>query len=535
MPHVSAAPARLATPPADERRRTWRRCVFGVALVAAITAGCGDDTPSRALWLAQALTDDNLFAARREPALVAGKYRLMAASAHGFLRGSLGLWRRDQAEAGPGAWPTAFGSGLASLVAIVGDPHLENAGCFGPGLAGSGGGALAPRGAISLEWNDFDAAGYGPFHLDVRRLALGLAVTVLERERAGGATIADAEAAALAVGPGGGAELAAAVAEGYVAEVEAQAAGAAPTRAHGEADEAEEIVAARVGIVAADLLRRAREQGNPDLEFADAVSVSAAGGPALRRGVLEPPVLAGVIEREVVALDAAGHDRVGRWLAKAYLGAPPRLLDAARRLGAGVGSYALWRIDALVAPVAPAAGDAGPYLLELKEIADPPGERWPLPTPNPRPFGDNAERAVTLQRAMQSDGARDRFLAAAASDGVAVKIRHRSSWQKGLSLSRLVARQRAGKWHSDDVVVLARLLGRLLAAAHLRAPRADGGHAVTAIAPLLSGRGPSFVAETVAATRAALPVLHGDARLLGTLLASEGPLLGLQPPTPGGP
>lgn len=485
--------------------------------------GCADESSSRALWLAQTLTADNLVFARREPDLVAGKYRKMALGAHDFLRGSLGVWRRDQAEAGPGTVPTAFASGPSSLVAALGDPHLENLGAFAPGLQRDASGGLTPNGAISLEWNDFDAAGYAPFHLDVRRLALGFAVLALEVERRG----------VLGLGAGDADGLATAVAEGYAAEVLAALAGAAPlvvAVATPLSEDDEAALRDSSGVVVADLLRRAAEDGAAAATFAEAVVwLPEPETFALQTGVLEPPRFVGIVEREVLPLDEEERARVGRWLRAASPSQPPLLLDATRRLGAGVGSYALLRYDALVH--LPQSVDPGPYLLELKEIADAPP--MPLPTPNPRPFADNAARAATLQRVMQSDAGRDRFLAAAQDGGVAVKIRHRTAWQKGLSVDRVVEKMAAGKWTAQDVFALARLAGRLLAAAHLRAPRADGGAALSAIAPLLHDRQDAFAAETARATEAALPILHRDARLLGALLQTEGPLLGLDPAADG--
>ena len=60
---------------------------------------------------------------------------------------------------------TAFGDPASSRVLLVGDPHPENIGTF-----------RAADGTILVEWNDFDAAGYGPYEADVRRLATAMVV-----------------------------------------------------------------------------------------------------------------------------------------------------------------------------------------------------------------------------------------------------------------------------------------------------------------------------------------------------------------------
>ncbi|MBT9555155.1 MAG: DUF2252 family protein, partial [Myxococcales bacterium] len=56
---------------------------------------------------------------------------------------------------------TRFGSAASALVPLVGDPHVENVGSY-----------LAAKGKLVLDWNDFDTACYGPYHVDVWRLAV---------------------------------------------------------------------------------------------------------------------------------------------------------------------------------------------------------------------------------------------------------------------------------------------------------------------------------------------------------------------------
>src|SRR5262249_21135543 len=54
---------------------------------------------------------------------------------------------------------------------LVGDPHPENLGTF-----------RTPDGTMVVDWDDFDAAGYGPFQGDLRRLAAGRIVATSNQD-----------------------------------------------------------------------------------------------------------------------------------------------------------------------------------------------------------------------------------------------------------------------------------------------------------------------------------------------------------------
>lgn len=93
----------------------------------------------------------------RDPSLVARKYARMAKSPFAFFRGTAWLHPRE---------PSSFETRAASLVAVMGDPHLENVAAY-PGVDGR----------LLLQFNDFDLAHFGPYVDDVRRMALGLWIT----------------------------------------------------------------------------------------------------------------------------------------------------------------------------------------------------------------------------------------------------------------------------------------------------------------------------------------------------------------------
>ncbi|MEZ4368187.1 MAG: DUF2252 family protein [Kofleriaceae bacterium] len=127
-----------------------------LALVAACTpAGPAD----RTAVVLGALASDNERWVARAPELVAGKYRRMQADVYAWMRGTASLYWLDLTA--PGATPTAFGDGPSSRVLLIGDPHPENLGSF-----------RGADGTMFVDWNDFDAAGHGPYWGDVRRWAV---------------------------------------------------------------------------------------------------------------------------------------------------------------------------------------------------------------------------------------------------------------------------------------------------------------------------------------------------------------------------
>ena len=135
--------------------------------------GCVDGLPDdvREAWLADALVDDNRIWLSRDTSLLATKYR-EDANPYDFLRGTTTVFYRDLERAGSNRVPTAFlRRPDAAAMLIVGDPHPENIGTL---LPGDGPGPV--NDTLLLEVNDFDAAGFGPYLLNVRRALLGLAV-----------------------------------------------------------------------------------------------------------------------------------------------------------------------------------------------------------------------------------------------------------------------------------------------------------------------------------------------------------------------
>ncbi len=457
-----------------------------------LACACASSTDDRARWLTDALVADAWPQLMREPIEVAGKWAKMADSPYAWLRGTAQVYERDEARLAPGHVPTHRANPNLPVVWLTGDPHLEN-------IAAE----LGPQGQWTLEFDDMDAATWGPYTFDLRRLALG-AWLVAES-----APVSDSVRD----------DWARAAAQGYVDEIVRLSQGVPPTRL----DEAGDL-----GVIFADLMARAHqasEEGNNWASWAHA----GAGGHALLRGEIDPPGNGFVTTRldeptpsERVLVAASVHDTLG-----------VRVLDVARRRGQGVSSYAHWRFYAVID-----GGSDGPeddFILEWKECSDPLRfdglPSWIVP-----PASINGERVVVSARNLQSRPDIDRWLAWTGDQALSAKIRSRADpvgdTERGLDAQRVADKLTKNKWTSEDVRTMADRSGRLLAQAHARAPTPDGKRGLAILAPEVSAIGGDLVAETAASAHAGGVQLRQDREMAKELLLARGPLLGWTPPPP---
>lgn len=423
-----------------------------------LVAGCAAEPPSRDQRILESLADDNLVAGRREPALVAMKLRKMQRGPYEWLRGTASLYWRDLMEPGATRAVTTFGDPESSRVLLVGDPHPENVGTF-RGFS---------DGQMFLDWNDFDATGYGPFTGDVRRLAAGFVVI---------ATLGEADAALTA-------ELTRLVATGYAEQIATIAAGMRP---------------AALGAGNAELFddELAKAQTRGDTLFAvDELAPAMDGIRLLAFGDLEEVAADGVLEDRVLDVDAEQADWIDRALAQ---WAPGRLSPAeaaiklrARRIGSGVSSYPVFRFQVVLEGATSAPDDD--RIVELKETREGVIVRG-LPILQGAEWDTPAERAVDTQLRLHARFDGDRLLGAAQVGGLSFKIRDREAYQRGINfddLAELVADDPA------QLRVIAQRYGALLARAHAQALTADRILGATVIAPLLAGRESAFADEIAA-------------------------------------
>ncbi len=449
--------------PRRHRRATWLslanvqvRAVRAVLIL--VLASCGADAPSREQRILEALADDNLVAGRREPALVAMKLRKMQRGPYEWLRGTASLYWRDLMEPGATRASTTFGDAKSSRVLLVGDPHPENVGTF-RGFS---------DGQMFLDWNDFDATGYGPLTGDVRRLAAGFVVI---------ATLGEAD-------PDLTAELTTLVATGYAEQIASIAAGVRP---------------AALGAGHAELFddELAKAQSRGDTLFAVNEFAPVEGEiRTLALGDLEAVADDGVLEDRVIGVDAEQADWIDRAIAQ---WAPGRLTPAeatiklrARRIGAGVSSYPVFRFQAVLEGSTSTPEDD--RIVEIKETREGVIMRG-LPILQGAEWDTPAERAVDTQLRLHARFDGDRLLGAAQVGGLSFKIRDREAYQRGINfddLAELVIDDPA------QLRVIAKLYGALLARAHAQALTADRILGADVIAPLLAGRESAFVDEIAA-------------------------------------
>lgn len=454
-----------------------------LGLVAACSAAEDD---ARTGFLIAALTDDNQRWLDRDPEALAGKYRKMATRGYDYFRGSATVYWRDVTVAGAAAIPSSFGEGGASWLWLVGDPHPENLGSF-----------RAPDGAIFVDWNDYDAATVGPWWLDLRRLAVGLALATDE----------------LALGEGAERALVDAAARAYAGELERLAAGGAP-RLEGPGG----------GPVTDDLLASARRSGDRHRKLADYTRVDASGARVMFLGDVVPPRADGVWVDSTALVRAPERATVAAAIASwrpTALAAPDAIgaiKGVSRRLGGGVASYPVPRYYVLLE--GPTASVDDDRLVEVKEASDPPALASLGP---PASIGaiSNGERIADAQRILGARFDADELLGHGEVPPGSYRVRERTGYQRGLDLADAAGDRPAA-------IALAALAGRTLARAHALAPvpAAPGERGLARIAPRVIGGGDRLAAETVAFALDYAARVRADAVRFAAALDERGPLLG---------
>lgn len=475
-----------------------RQAVLASAWVCVFAVGCAeiaDDARSSEVQLR--ILEDNRALLEREPHLTALKFQKMARSPYAFLRGTPALFLDDLTR--PGAWPTQCGSNSSAVVASIGDAHPENIGTY-----------RREDGTFFLDFNDFDGVMWGPYHFEVRRLALSFALLAQEVYGPEHPELVTLRR-----------ELAEAVSSGYAEEIFAEQRGEAP-------------LAVRLNqppnAVSADLFQRAKEDGDRRDELTDYTEL-VDGKRRLRTGVLRLPEDA-VYERELWLVSddvrAMIEHLLAQWPASTtFSGADAladyTLVDVRRRIGAGVGSYPILRFYALLQGPSGLPDDV--LLLDIKESRDaavfPAVVRYPA-----RVFTYNSERSVTMQRDFQEFPDADPILGFAHIGALSFRIQDTSKHQKGFDVPRVRSNLRSGEWKWGQLVKFAELSGGLLARGHAKALTAHGVRGLTPIANALEACGDAFVTETIEFSEAYSELILADYQRFIQLLDEHGDLLG---------
>ncbi len=483
------------------------RATPGLLGLLGLLAACDAPADDRAAWLQTTLVLDNQAFLDTDPARAREKFARMSLGLFPYYRGTLGQFARDVGQAGgAAAVPGAHATAETADVALIGDPHPENLGSF-----------RRADGTLVIEFNDFDAATYGPYHFDVRRLALGFHIAGVE------------------LGVAAPEQAAAAATTAYVDEIAALAAST-----HAAAIAGPDAP----GKILRHTLKKAAEDGAAREELGDYTRLEA-GARVMFFGDVEPPVdwhmgdHAVTVATDAVAPLAPAEARtlellLAAWPATlrdpaAMTPAAMRLKGAARRLGAGVASYPAPRFYALLEGPTPAPDDD--VLLELKQVYDATALPGLARLPS-RPFADNGTRVVAQQRALQSSADCDPLLGHASLGAATFRVRDRSKFQRGVDLEKIAEKMAEGDWDDDDIVDLAADAGRLLARAHARARRQSGPVALPFIAAALLPDRDGFVAETLEFVRAYAVVVQDDYQRFLDALTAVGPSLGYTPHQP---
>ena len=494
--------------------RMWPAYVLGLSGLMA-TLACQPspaELDTRARWLRDQLLADNRDLMEREPELTAGKYIKMASSPYNYFRGTAAITMRDVLAAGPYATPSSHLSPEVMGVLLVGDPHPENFGTF-----------LDAQGRMVIDLNDLDASTFGPYTLDVRRLALGFWVMGHQGVLLGVMDPSQRDA------------LAQASARGYAQQIAAMSRGQLGVTQAFERGQGRRLA----GAVFADLIRRAERDGDAREELLEYTQLDAQGRRVMRYGTIEASDDPRLYGDEVIPASKKHQDMVisglmayGQTTFKPKSSQMLRLKGISRRLGAGVSSYPVLRLYALIE--GPTDGPDDDVLLELKEILDPalmPG----VTLYGTRQAKSQAERVVRFQRALQHSPEVDPWLGYLHTPPWSLRVRERAKHQKGADVSRILSELGQGELTQDDVTRFAQDAGAILAAAHGRAQTLQGVAGASVIAAAIGPEQTAFIDETTRFAQTYGPVVIEDHQRLQALLDAYGPTLGYRPITSGAP
>ncbi|MFT3836944.1 MAG: DUF2252 family protein [Myxococcaceae bacterium] len=372
-----------------------------LSMLIALLAGCASSDRQDEVISALTRADEPLLVTR--PALVAGKYALMASDTYSYYRGTLAVFRHD--------WESGHLSksrfDLGDPVWGVGDPHPEN---FGLLVAGDG--------TAALETNDLDSCDRVPALFDLRRLVAGMALV---------SKLSNPQASAH--------DVAGAAAQGYAAELERLANGGAPQRYDNDRGE----------VVLHDLFKRSARDLAAHAELAGLTD----GHRRFLRGVIDPADPTGVQADLPVWLRASLETLVSRF--------GTRVLDVVHEYGSGVASWP--RVRLLVLLAGPADDGSDDFIVEVKEEGASALDGWYAPDVA---VTDAAQRVESgARRAWFRPDADPRYFTGT-WQGFPVQVRTEAEANKGVKVKRFVddrATQQAMNAIAAD-------LGALLARIH---------------------------------------------------------------------
>jgi uncharacterized protein (DUF2252 family) len=494
--------------------QTRRAAALAIGVILVVGGvSCAEPESARAKWLRHTVVLDNQPFLEREPDLVAGKFALMGEDLYPFFRGTAAQYTRDAMTPGsPGYASTRYGSAESRDVALVGDPHPENIGAYRTG-----------GGVVTIDFNDFDAATYGPYTLDLRRLVLGFWIAGTDAQRRtrpdGAGTITEADRIAMVE----------AMVAGYADEVRA---------IRDDLDTGTVItIEGTWGAVLDAILVEADAEGAGRERISDYTEI-VDGQRHMITGEVDPARVATFGPYEALVFEDSVRDvgpRTRDVLATAtleyvatvhdptVLGEDLRILGMTRRYGSGVSSYPQLRYYVLLDGATPDPDDD--ILLEAKETVDPPVMPGLQRLPEP-PFASNGERVVFMQRELQGFIDDDPYLGWALAGNQTFRFRERTAYQQGFRVTDLVENLDAGEWTASDFVEFATWAARLLGRSHGAARKQDGNRGAAAIADAIGDDVPGLAAETLEFVRGYAEQVDEDQAAFATMLGQFGLDLG---------
>ncbi len=466
------------------------RSPFSLLLCWIPAFGCAAGPSARAAFVQEVLVRDNRVWLSQDTDLVADKFAVMADDPYDFMRGSVALHFADLSRPDSSRATTRFlRDPAATAVLLVGDPHPENV-----SVCRADPTAEAPSPPLTLEFVDLDAAGFGPWTLDVRRAAIGLRVLTAALDGCDESCAEDT--------------------------VEAMTDAYSVYLSENEGKERP------WGVVFSALLAEATREGRARKKTEGYTTYSASGA---RSFVLDTTVEPG--GTAILPLDAAetnlADDILAEWSASDAAPDGFRVLDVARRFGSGVSSRPALRF--VVAYDLGASGPEDDAMMQIREVVDPPD----LPgraVQGLAPFENNGQRVWSAAQRLWSRPDADARNGYVLAHGRAFKSLSWTSWFQDIDHDKIIDSWNEGYLAPSDLADFGWDLGRLLAGAHSRGGTMSGADARAVIlADLDAGGGPEALsAEIVQQSQTDVLQLFLDAGIFADLLDAEGPLLGAE-------